>query len=128
MAYELKQAAELSQRIDLNVPYATYDFVAANVLRKYGADGMMHSAGLAHRRLRAWGLNTIANWSSPLVWKLRRTPYTVTLNTHGAPRRAGSKGWWGPLAEIEVVGQLLVYDPRDGGEVGLCESLKLFML
>ena len=84
-----------------HVPYATYDFVAANVLRKYGADGMMHSAGLAHRRLRAWGLNTIANWSSPLVWKLRRTPYTVTLNTHGAPRRAGSKGWWGPLPDPE---------------------------
>lgn len=84
-----------------HVPYATYDFVAANVLRKYGADGQAHAAGLAHRRLRAWGLNTIANWSSPSVWKLRRTPYVVTLDTSGAPRRAGSKGWWGPLPDPE---------------------------
>ncbi len=84
-----------------HVPYATYDFVAANVLRKYGADGQAHTAALAHRRLRAWGLNTIANWSSPSVWKLRRTPYAVTLDTSGAPRRAGSKGWWGPLPDPE---------------------------
>lgn len=99
---EVRRKAAHGFYADTNhVPYATYDFVAANVLRKYGANGMMHSAGLAHRRLRAWGLNTIANWSSPLVWKLRRTPYTVTLNTHGAPRRAGSKGWWGPLPDPE---------------------------
>ena len=84
-----------------HVPYATYDFVAANVLRKYGADGQAHAAVLAHRRLRAWGLNTIANWSSPSVWNLRRTPYVVTLDTSGAPRRAGSKGWWGPLPDPE---------------------------
>ena len=58
-------------------------------------------ADLAHRRLRAWGLNTIANWSSPEVYGLRRTPYTLCRNTQGAPRRAGSKGWWGPLPDPE---------------------------
>jgi hypothetical protein len=65
-------------------PYRTYDFAKANLLRKYGAGWEATFAELAHRRLRAWGLNTVANWSDERVCQLRRTPYTATVN--GASR------------------------------------------
>lgn len=84
-----------------HVPYTTYRFASANMVRKYGKDWVQHNSELAHRRLRAWGLNTIANWSNPQVYSLRRTPYTLCLGTGGTPRRAGSKGWWGPLPDPE---------------------------
>lgn len=82
-----------------HLPYATYNFAAANMLRKYGPDWRKTSVELAHKRLRAWGVNTVANWSQPEVYLARRTPYTVCLSTGGTPRRAGSKGWWGPLPD-----------------------------
>ena len=80
-------------------PYAVFDFGGANMLRKYGARWVELSKLLTHRRLRAWGLNTIGNWSQPEVCELRRTPYTIGIGTWGTPRRAGSKGWWGPLPD-----------------------------
>lgn len=82
-----------------HLPYMTYNFAAANMLRKYGKNWRTVSVDLAHRRLRAWGVNTVANWSQPEVCLARRTPYTVCLSTGGTPRRAGSKGWWGPLPD-----------------------------
>ena len=82
-----------------NLPYATYAFAAANQVRKYGADWKAAFVDRTHRRLRAWGLNTIANWSQKEICQARRTPYTLCLTTRGAPRRAGSKGWWGPLPD-----------------------------
>jgi len=82
-----------------HLPYATYNIGAATMVRKYGAGWADVAKDLAHRRIRAWGLNTIANWSQPDVYALRRTPYTLCLGTHGAPRRKGSKGWWGPLPD-----------------------------
>ncbi len=84
-----------------HVPYETFDFARANALRKYGPDWRVFTRVRAHDRIRAWGLNTIANWSDPAIYNLRRTPYTLCLGTGGTPRRAGSKGWWGPLPDPE---------------------------
>lgn len=84
-----------------HLPFTTFSFVSANMVRKYGKDWQRHGAELAHRRLRAWGINTIANWSAAEVYSMRRTPYTLCLTTKGAPRRKGSKGWWGPLPDPE---------------------------
>ncbi len=84
-----------------HVPFKTFDFAAANRVRKYGAIGSADMVDLAHRRLRAWGMNTIGNWSEPAVYEAGRTPYTLSLGTHGAPRRAKSKGFWGPLPDPE---------------------------
>jgi hypothetical protein len=61
-------------------PYRTYDFSKANLFRKYGAEWEADAAATAHRRLRAWGLNTLGNWSDPRVCALRRTPYVATVN------------------------------------------------
>lgn len=82
-----------------HVPYDTYDFPRANALRKYGANWWEVCAERAHVRIRAWGLNTIANWSDPAVCGMRKTPYTLCLGTYGTPRLKGSMGWGGALPD-----------------------------
>jgi autotransporter-associated beta strand protein len=57
-----------------------FDFAAANLLHKYG-DGYEDAVSkLSHDRLRSWGFNSIGNWSSPRIYSLRRTPYTVAIH------------------------------------------------
>ena len=81
------------------LPYDTFDFNLANARRKYGVDWARIGADRTHARMRAWGLNTIANWSNPEIYGMRRTPYTVQLGTSGTPRLEGSTGWWGALPD-----------------------------
>ncbi len=78
--------------------FKTFDFARANLLRKYAEGWEATFAELAHQRIRAWGLNTVANWSDSKVYLLRRTPYTVCLGT-GGPRIEGSEGWWGKFPD-----------------------------
>jgi len=82
-----------------HLPYDTFNFGAANLRRKYGPGWREACIERTHRRLRAWGLNTIANWSRPEVYSLGRTPYTLCLGTGAAPRLKDSKGWWGALPD-----------------------------
>jgi len=56
-------------------------FYAENLVRKYGERGSSVAAARAHVRLRAWGLNTIGNWSDESVCGLRRTPYVRCVDT-----------------------------------------------
>lgn len=81
-----------------HLPYAAFSFAQANALRKYGADWRKTVADRAHRRIRAWGLNTVANWSDPAIYRLAKTPYTATFGTRG-PVIEGSSGWWGKLRD-----------------------------
>lgn len=78
--------------------YKTFDFARANLLHKYGPQWQEAFVDLAHRRIRAWGLNTVANWSDPKVYLQDRTPYTACLGTSG-PRIEGSNGWWGKFVD-----------------------------
>ena len=82
-----------------HVPYDTFSFANANLRRKYGKDWKSEYIDRAHRRLRAWGLNTIANWSWSEIYSRRSTPYTLCLGTGGTPRLKDSKGWWGALPD-----------------------------
>lgn len=83
--------------------HAVYDFLEANLFRKYGATWLADYAAQAHRRLASWGLNTIANSSDPAVYLRRQTPYTAIV--YSAPlgraehRLAGSGGDWGKLPD-----------------------------
>lgn len=79
--------------------YRTYNFMGANLLRKYGADWHRQAAEASHRRLRSWSMNTIANWSDERVFLMRRTPYVVSAGTSGAKRIAGSSGYWGQFPD-----------------------------
>jgi hypothetical protein len=45
---------------------------------------------LVFRRMDAWGLNTVANWSSPQLWEKHRKPYVIPLS-----------GW---LTEVSYLG------------------------
>lgn len=76
-----------------------FNFASANLKRKYGADWRSISADLAHRRLRSWGMNTIANWSDRDTCLLRRTPYTATVN-FTARMLEGSQGYWGKFRDV----------------------------
>ncbi|MCY3017925.1 MAG: hypothetical protein NTW87_02685 [Planctomycetota bacterium] len=44
-----------------------FDFGQANLMRKFGSEWKPKAAELAHRRLRSWGMNTIANWSDTYI-------------------------------------------------------------
>ncbi|MHB9010031.1 MAG: hypothetical protein ACYDC1_24225, partial [Limisphaerales bacterium] len=78
----------------------SFAFGGANLKRKYGPDWKEVYPGVIHRRLRAWGLNTIANWSDRGVTRMRRTPYTDSLASHGARMIEGSEGYWGKFPDV----------------------------
>ena len=72
--------------------YDSFSFARANLIRKYGDDWAMRMATTAHRRLKAWGLNTVGNWSDPQVMKLALTPYTDEFETTRTRYVVGADG------------------------------------
>ena len=78
-----------------------FDFVLANLYRKYGPDWRQRWRDLAHRRLRSWGANTIANGSAPEVCALRRTPYCDRIDVKARPISGtiAHSGWW-PFRDV----------------------------
>ncbi len=63
----------------------TYNFTGANLLRKYGSDWPEAFAAVTHRRMRSWGLNTLANCSQPAIYLKQKTPYTATVYSLDSP-------------------------------------------
>jgi hypothetical protein len=80
-------------------PYRTYDFSQTNFLRKYGPDWQQKFADITHRRLKSWGLNTIANWSDSTIYLMRKTPYVATIS-YSAKNIEGSQGYWGKFYDV----------------------------
>lgn len=78
--------------------YRTYNFTGANLFRKYGEAWRARSADLAHRRLRSWGMNTIANWSDRAIAAMKRTAYVATVGGSSRPIE-GSEGYWGKFPD-----------------------------
>ena len=62
------------------------DFMHENLARKYGVEWKSHFADTTHRRFRAWGINTMGNWSHEYIYGLRRTPYVATIDPSSAKR------------------------------------------
>jgi hypothetical protein len=79
-------------------PYRTFAFDRADLLLKYGTEWSRTFADTAHKRLRSWGMNTIANWSDEEIYLQRNTPYTATIHT-GGRRIEGSQGNWGKFPD-----------------------------
>ncbi|OHB65681.1 MAG: hypothetical protein A2V70_20295 [Planctomycetes bacterium RBG_13_63_9] len=79
--------------------FETYNLTGANLLRKYGEDWREQFAAIAHRRLRSWGMNTIANWSEPQIYATRKTPYTASVYLN-SKRLEGSEGYWGKFPDV----------------------------
>jgi hypothetical protein len=80
-------------------PYKTYDFSQANFLRKYGRDCERAFAEITHRRLKSWGINTIANWSDSDIYLMRKTPYVCTIS-YSSRSLEGSEGYWGKFYDV----------------------------
>jgi len=79
--------------------YKTYSFGAANLYRKYGESWREIFADITHKRLKSWGMNTIANWSSEYIYSMRRTPYVVSIG-FGGKLLEGSEGYWGKFRDV----------------------------
>jgi len=73
--------------------FETYSYTKANMYRIWGEDWFDKSAGLAHHRLKSWGMNTMhtPNWDNREIYELRKTPYTGTLRTRQARRIIGDE-------------------------------------
>jgi hypothetical protein len=54
-------------------------FLTWNLLRRFGEAWPSSWVDLTLRRLDAWGLNTVANWSDERLWEAKRKPYVVPL-------------------------------------------------
>jgi hypothetical protein len=67
-----------------------YDFSQSNLERKYGPDWKKAYAEIIQQRLRAWGINTLGNWSDRDVSLMDRTPYTTTF-FYNVPSLDGGK-------------------------------------
>jgi hypothetical protein len=73
----------------------SFDFYAANLQRKYGPDYLPLWRRTAVERLRAWGFNTIGNWSEPRLVERHEMAYVVPIHVYGKEgnfARVGS-GW-----------------------------------
>jgi len=59
-----------------------YNFYTDNLAKKFNANWQKVAPVYIHKRLKSWGMNTIANWSDPGVYLLTspRTPYTANIS------------------------------------------------
>jgi hypothetical protein len=90
----------------------------ANLHAKYGADWSAQTADVAHRRLRSWGMNTIANWSDMAVCRQGRTPYVVAVH-YGWGEDAES-AWKDPAILRRVLKRRLQSERGTTGEDPWC--------
>ena len=58
-------------------------FYSWNLLRRFGSDWQQAWIDFTLRRMDAWGLNTVANWSDPRLGTAKRKPYIVMLRGWG---------------------------------------------
>lgn len=86
-------------------PYhRAFSFHTANLERKYGKDWYASWQAMTIARLQAWGFNTIANWSDPRLYDLKKVPYVGTLELHGDMER---------IEHIPPFTDLWIYDTFD---------------
>ena len=72
-----------------------YDFSSANCLRKYGPDYMNAFGEVCHKRLRSWGMNTMANATEPSICRMQRTPYCDRLEIKSKSMTSKkARLWW----------------------------------
>jgi Beta-galactosidase/Agarase CBM like domain len=78
----------------------TFDFYEANLERKYGPNWLAAWRTTALDRMRAWGFNTIGDWSDPALYAYKKVPYTATISIHGHYAHVPSgNDYWGPMPD-----------------------------
>jgi hypothetical protein len=76
-------------------------YYAWNLLRRFGSDWQPKWIDLTARRMDAWGLNTVANWSDQRLWDAHRKAYTIPL-----------EGWY---TKVTYMGMPDVYSEEFAG-------------
>jgi hypothetical protein len=71
-------------------------FYTWNLLRRFGDDWKPKWIDFSLQRLAAWGFNTVANWSDPVLWAAKRTPYAVPLDGWGMEMYMGMPDVYSP--------------------------------
>lgn len=65
----------------------TTDFYRYHAEQRYGKSEFIKNwKQNQNRRLKQWGFNTVANWSSPEMWKEPSTPFVIDLNFNRSGR------------------------------------------
>jgi hypothetical protein len=83
----------------------TFNFLAANLYRKYGENYQKAYFDVSLRRLPSWGFNTIGNWSDRVLYGNGRAPYVATAGVSGDHARLSSgSDYWGKMHDP--------FDPR----------------
>jgi hypothetical protein len=78
-----------------------FNFYAANLQRKYGDGWKQKWQNFTLERLRAWGVNTIGNWSDTAFYGNGRVPYTVTLSIRGGGAEVSSGAdYWTRMRDV----------------------------
>lgn len=73
-----------------------FNFYAANLYRRDGADWPAAWQQRTLARLKGWGFNTIGNWSEATLGAAHQLPYTRGLDIHGDfGNVATGFDWWG---------------------------------
>jgi hypothetical protein len=59
-----------------------FNFYTANLAKKFGTTWQAGANDLIHKRLKSWGINTIANWSDANIYMAQadRIPYTANIS------------------------------------------------
>ena len=82
-----------------------FDFYTANLYRAYGAAWLADWRTRTLQRLRAWGFNTIGNWSDPAMGLAHVLPYTRSISIVGDfANVASGYDYWGRMPDP--------FDPR----------------
>nr|AXP07838.1 beta-agarase [uncultured bacterium] len=119
--YELSDWAPHGFYAD-KVPFKIQQTYKANLFRKYGEQWPEQFAETAHKRLKSWGMNTIANWAAPEVYLKQRTPYCANFFIRGNRMLEGSHGYWGKFHDVfdpsfrEAIQRELAARPKEAND------------
>ncbi|MCM2373465.1 hypothetical protein [Aporhodopirellula aestuarii] len=82
-----------------NKSVRAFSFHKYNAMRKYGPDWENRFAEVSTKRLPAWGVNTLGNWSSPEICSLGKLPYVAYVRPDSKSVE-GSSGHWGKFKDV----------------------------
>ncbi len=91
-------AHSMAERI--NGEGLTFGFYPVNLVRKYGRDWQAQWRAMAYARLRAWGFNTIGNWSQQDILAQSPIPYTVSTTIDNVRAIEAATGYWAKMKDV----------------------------
>lgn len=82
----------------------TFGFYAANLIRLHGPGWQQAWRENTIARLRAWGFNTIGNWSQWDVLRDGDLPFVANLGISGVRPIAAASGYWAKMMDVYDAG------------------------